>query len=131
MKIENSKLIFESKEERELYDELVEFLVVRNKGKRNLKRLLGSIQWFISEGRGDWFAGYVFDMQGVLSCWGIYEGGKDKTRDKLYTDFMQDHCTRFMKDHTAYNDNLVCYALRMAFNKIMDAMLEHGLIVKN
>lgn len=66
MKIENDNLYFDSEKEKELYLDLKDYLLKEYKGKRALKRLVNNIAWFMNEGRGDFFAGFVFDTQGTL-----------------------------------------------------------------
>ena len=130
MQFENNKIIYKDDEERCLFLDLKEYLVKSYKGKRNLKRLCQNITWFMNEGRGDFFAGFVFDVQGTLSCWGIYTGGKDEVKDAAYKKFMQENCDSLLKEKKP-GENFVSYAIISAYNVITNEMEKLGLIVES
>ena len=129
MKIENDNLYFDSEKEKELYLDLKGYLLKEYKGKRALKRLVNNIAWFMDEGRGDFFAGFVFDTQGTLSCWGIYTGGKDKDKDNEYKNFMQNYCDALMKTKDR-KDNLVSFAITVVYNKLVKEMVDRECNIK-
>lgn len=119
--------VFDSDKERDLFVELKDYLLKNYKGKRALKRLVNNIAWFIDEGRGDFFAGFVFDAQGTLSCWGVYTGGQDPDKYTEYTKFMQTYCKDLMEKKDK-KDNLVCFALVEVFNVLVGQMKDLGLV---
>lgn len=127
MKIEGKKVSFDSKHERELYDDLVAYLCDSQKGKRELKRIVKAISWYMNEREPDFWKGYIFDCQGTISGWGIFEGGKDQEKDDLYTDFMQHHCSQLMKEKKA-DSSIVSLALVKAYNDFVKKAGEAGLI---
>ena len=71
MKIKDGKVTLTDAHEKELYEDLTNFIIKDYKGKRDLKRLVNNIDWYIQNKGGDFFQGYVFNLQGTLSCWGI------------------------------------------------------------
>ena len=127
MKIVDKHYEFDSDKERELYVDLKEFLLSHYKGKRALKSLVNAISWFTEQGRGDFFAGFIFDAQGAISCWGIYTGGKDADKDTEYKKFMQGYCKDLMEKKDA-KDNLVSFALIESFNVLVGQMKDAGLV---
>ncbi len=127
MKVEGKKVVFENAHERELYEDLVNYICNEQKGKRELKRIVNSIAWYMDAREPDFWKGYIFECQGTISCWGIFEGGKDQEKDDLYTDFMQNHCDKFMKNKKA-EDSLVSFALVKAYNDFVKKAGEAGLI---
>ena len=126
----DKKVIFDSEKEKNLYYDLKEYLLNSYKGKRNLQRLINNISWFINEKRGDFFAGFVFDVQGTLSCWGIYPGGKDTEKDAAYKSFMRDYCEDLMEKKDK-KDNFVSFAILVVYNKLVKSMLEMKLITED
>ena len=127
MRLEDKNYVFDSDKERDLFVELKDYLLKDYKGKRALKRLVNNISWFMNEGRGDFFAGFVFDAQGTLSCWGVYTGGQDPDKYAEYTKFMQGYCDDLMKKKDK-KDNLVCFALAEVFNILVGQMKDAGLV---
>lgn len=121
MRKSDGRIIFDSKHEHDLYNDLYAFICKEYKGKRNMKRLANNIAWYMNERENDFFKGFIFDCQGTLSCWGIFEGGKDEEKDALYAEFMQKYCDPLMNDKDK-KDSIVSHALCSAYNTIVREM---------
>lgn len=130
MKIKDGKVTLTDAHEKELYEDLTNFIIKDYKGKRDLKRLVNNIDWYIQNKGGDFFQGYVFNLQGTLSCWGIREeGGQDPEKYGLYTDFMQNHCDKFMESHKVCEGSIVTLALLNTYRTLVGLMKERELVV--
>ncbi len=127
MRIENNSLVFDSDHEKELYLDLKEFLLAFYHGKRNLKRLVNNISFYMDSKEKDFFKGFVFCAQGALSCWGITENGKDAEKDGLYSKFTKCDYDELMNDRNR-KESLVCYAICVAYGRLVEEMKNLGLV---
>lgn len=118
--------VFDSDKERDMFLDLREYLLKSYKGKSKLRRLVANIDWFMKDGRGDFFAGFVFDAQGILSVW-IHEGGRNEEKESEYENFMKNHCHTLMGSKFP-GTNFVSFALVDVYSQLVKQMEKAGLI---